>query len=208
MLDASSSVWDGDQRVVGDRLADVNRVASTVIRTAVGLFALAVGAVALLLLFYEVHDFRPYFPRVQAIYVSMDPEDREPPENVQSFVGRVEGSMVDSFASRQLLGDVRPPMRISAWHYHSFMWHWMLRWHFSKTQRLAFYCHYLPYEEGQGFTSAAKFYFSKQPDALSLDELATIVAVGRAPGSNSPSRHPDQLERTKKELLSAYENAR
>lgn len=185
-------------------MADVRRIAFGALESAITLIALVVGVVAILLLFYEVHDFRPSLSRIQTIYTAMDPEDRQPPGNVQRFVWMVDGKTVDGFASRQLLGELRGPMRMSAWHYHEFMWYWMLRWHLSKAQRLALYCHYLPYEAGQGFTSAAKFYFGKQPDALNLDQLATIVAVGRAPSLNSPTRHPDRLEAAKKELLMAY----
>jgi membrane carboxypeptidase/penicillin-binding protein PbpC len=135
----------------------------------------------------------------------MDPEDQRPPDNVQSFVWKVDGRIVDSFSSRALLSELRGPMRMPVWHYHSFMLGWMLRWHLSKPQRLALYCHYLPYERGRGFTSASNFYFDKQPDTLSSDELATIVVVGRAPRTNSPSLHPDRLAAAKRELLSRYE---
>jgi hypothetical protein len=175
------------------------------LQSAVGAIALSGGVVAFFLLYYEVHDFRPYLPQIQAVYASMDPEDRMPPDNVQTFVWKVDGDTVDGFVSTRLLGELRGPMRMSAWHYHSFMLVWMLRWHFSKSQRLALYCHYLPYEGGRGFTNAANFYFGRQPDALSADELATVVAVGRAPHMNSPTLHPERLEATKKKLLSAYE---
>lgn len=171
------------------------------------IIALGVGMTALFLLVYELRDFRPYFNKIQGIYVSMDREDREPPEKVQEFVWKVDGKNIDTFAAQQLLGDVRGTMRAAAWHYHSFLWTVLLRWHFSKAQRLAFYCHYLPYEAGNGFERASEFYFQKQPDALDLDELATIVAVGRAPTAYSPIRHPERLEVIKKELLAAY-NAR
>ncbi len=81
------------------------------------MLASAVGVVALFLLFYEVHDFRPSFSRLQVIYTGMDPEDRQPPENVQRFVWRVDGRMVDSFAAQQVLGELRGPIPMSAWHY-------------------------------------------------------------------------------------------
>jgi hypothetical protein len=168
--------------------------------------ALSGCAVVLLLLFYEARDFRPYLPRIEAIYASMAPEDRRPPDNVQTFVWKVDADSVDGFGSSRLLNEVRGPMRMSAWHYHSFMLGWMIRLHFSKLQRLALYCHYLPYEGGRGVTNAANFYFGKQPDTLSAEELAIIVAVGRAPRMNSPTRHPERLEVTKKRLLFAYEN--
>jgi Transglycosylase len=184
----------------------MKQFALVALRGTVAVVAFAGGAVALLFLFYEVHDFRPYLPRIEAIYASMDPEDRQPPDNVRTFVWKVDGDMVDGFTSSELLAELRErPMRMSAWHYHSFMLGWMIRWHFSKLQRLALYCHYLLYEGGRGFTSAANFYFRKRPDTLSADELATIVAVGRAPRMNSPTRHPERLEVTKKRLLSAYE---
>jgi Transglycosylase len=179
----------------------------TLLRTTFAIISLGVGLTALFLLVYELWDFRPYFNKIQGIYVSMDREDREPPEKVQEFVWKVDGKNIDTFAAQQLLGDVRGSMRASAWHYHSFLWTVLLRWHFSKAQRLAFYCHYLPYEAGNGFERASEFYFQKQPDALDLDELATIVAVGRAPTAYSPIRHPERLEAIKKELLTTY-NAR
>jgi hypothetical protein len=179
-----------------------------VLQTVLAVIALAGGAVAAFILYYEVHDFRPYLPRIEAIYAGMDPEDRTPPDNVQDFVSKVEGSTYTSIASRSLLFELRGPMRMSDWHYHSAMLELMLRWHFSKAQIVALYCHYLPYEGGSGFTKASNFYFGKQPDALNLDELATIVAVGLNPHSNSPQKHPDHLEETKRGLLADYPKVR
>lgn len=154
--------------------------------------------------FYELHDFRPYLPRVNAIYNNMAAEDKEPPSNVQYFVEKVEGDTVDSFASRELLGEIRGPERMAVWHYHLAMWELLLRVHFSKAKRIAFYCHYLRYEGGSGLSNASQFYFGRQPEKLSLDEIAAIVAIGRSPNRNSPTRHPENLETAKKRLLDAY----
>ena len=178
-----------------------------VLQNVLAVLAIAGAAVAGFILYYEVHDFRPYLPRIEAIYASMDPEDRDPPENVQDFISRAERRTYASVASRGLLIDLHRPMRMSAWHYHSLMLELMLRWHFSKAHIVALYCHYLVFEDGSGFSKASNFYFGKQPDALDLDELATIVAVGRSPQSNSPKKHPDRLETTKKRLLADYEKA-
>jgi transglycosylase-like protein len=175
------------------------------LQSAVALLSLMGGTIAAFILYYDVHDFRPYLPRIQAIYASMDPEDRNPPENVQDFVSKVEGPTYASVASRSLLVELRGPMRAGTWHYHSLMLELMLRWHFSKSQIVALYCHDLAYEGGSGFSKASNLYFGKQPDALDLDELATIVAVGRSPQWNSPKKHPDRLENTKKRLLADYE---
>jgi hypothetical protein len=156
--------------------------------------------------FYEVHDFRPCLSRMSSIYQSMAPEDKEPPQNVRDFVGKVEGKKVDSFVAMRLLGEIKHPQRMASWHYHEVMWEFLLPLHFTKAERTAFYCHYLPYEHGLGFSEASQFYFEKQPDELSLEEVAAIVAIGRSPGTNSPSRHPDRLQAAKKQLLNAYES--
>lgn len=175
-----------------------------VLQSVVAVLAVAGAGVAAFILYYEVHDFRPYLPRIEAIYANMDPEDRTPPENVQDFVSKVERRTWIGFASDRLLSELRGPMRAGEWHYHSLMMELMLRWHFSKAQIVALYCHYLPYEDGSGFSNAANFYFGKQPHALDLDELATIVAVGQSPSSNSPKKHPDRLENAKRRLLADY----
>jgi hypothetical protein len=168
----------------------------------------ALGLAILFVVFYELHDFRPSVSRINAVYDAMDPEDRWPPPAIQSFVWRVEGEKVDGFAAQRLLGEIRGPQRMLAWHYHSVMWYLFLRAHFGKTERLAFYCHYLPYENGVGFSKASQFYLGKQPDALSLDEIAAIVAIGRSPYGNSPTRHPERLQAAKMRLLDVYMNGR
>jgi len=152
---------------------------------------------------YDLLEFYPYVGKIEDTYRAMDPEDRLPPASVQNFVWKVDGSIVDSFAAGSLLSAIRAPMRMLAWHYHSAMWELMLRLHFDRTKRLSFYLHYLPHENGAGFAKAAQAYFGKQPDELDEDELASLVAIGRSPALNSPSRHPEALARTKARLLEA-----
>src|ERR1700741_4596657 len=178
-----------------------------VLRSVLAVLALAGAAAAGFILYYEVHDFRPSLPQIETIYVHMDPEDRDPPNNVLNFVERAERRTWIGFASGKLLGELRGPMQMGAWHYHSFMLELMLRWHFSQAQMMALYCHYLPYEEGSGFSKAANFYFGKQPDALSLEELATIVAVGRSPRMNSPKIYPERSQEAVRRLLLDYQKA-
>jgi Transglycosylase len=152
---------------------------------------------------YDLYEFRPYAGRIEAIYQCMDSEDRQPPVNVQTFIWKVDGSVVNSFVAGHLLSDFRKPMRMGAWHYHSSMWELMLRLHFDRTKQMSFYCHYLPHENGAGFAKAAQIYFGKQPHELNDDQLATLVAIGRHPSANSPTRHPESLERVKTRLLEA-----
>jgi hypothetical protein len=186
-------------------MAEVKAGCVTELKNLAGILGVAIGSLALFLLYYEVHDFRPYTPRIQEIYSNMDPLDRDPPANVQDFVWNADGSHLDAFASGSLLSELRSPMKMAAWHYHSLMWDLMLKWHFDKKERVAFYCHYLPYEKGRGFASAARYYFGKSANTLDTDELATLVAIGRSPTYNSPSQHPDHLNEAKRRLLSAHE---
>jgi hypothetical protein len=152
---------------------------------------------------YDWYEFRPYADKIEAIYQGMDPEDRQPPVNVQSFIWKIDGRIVNSFVARRLLSDFRGPMRMGAWHYHSAMWVLMLRLHFDSTTQMSFYCHYLPHENESGFAKAAQIYFGKQPHQLNDNELATLIAIGRSPSLNSPTRHPESLARTKAHLLQA-----
>lgn len=169
--------------------------------------ACVVGIPAVFVGFYELHDFRPYVRGMRSIYSNMQSEDREPPINVQDFILKVDGKIVDSSDVSNLLYEIRGNQRMGEWHFHSMMWKLLLPLHFTKKERIAFYCHYLRYENGNGFSEASEYYFKKPPDQLNTDELATIVAIGRAPKRNSPSLHPDRLEAAKKFILEAYAGA-
>lgn len=163
-----------------------------------------VGIPIVLVGFYELRDFRPYIPDIRSIQSNMQPEDREPPKHVQDFVLKVDGKIIDSLDARNLLYEIRGPQKMGLWHFHSMMWTFLLPLHFTQNERVAFYCHYLRYENGHGFSKASEFYFRKPLDQLDADELATIVAIGRGPKRNSPSLHPDRLQAAKKPILEAY----
>jgi hypothetical protein len=178
-----------------------------VMSAGVFLAVMLLGVVALVGV-YDLHDFRPQQSKINEIYVAMEPEDQQPPPNVRRFVWKVDGGMVDNFAARNLLSDLRGPTRVSIWHYHLLMEELMLRLHFDETRRLALYCHYLPYGQGTGLSNGSQFYFGKKPHELADEQLATLVAIGRSPSANSPTRHPEALERAKTRLLEEYSAAR
>jgi hypothetical protein len=180
------------------------RLMREVVKIAVLLVAFVLSVPVLFAAFYELHDFRPYLQNVRDIYDGVAPEDKNPPDQIQDFIWRVEGKTVNGFVAQRLLGEVKHPQRMIGWHYHSVMWTLLLPLHFVKTQRLGFYCHYLPYGGGTGFSRASQFYFGKTPDKPNLDEIASIIAIGRSPGRNSPTRHPEHLQAAKKQLLDAY----
>jgi len=178
------------------------------VKVVVTLAVSALGVGIVFLGFYELHDFRPYLPAMKSMLNNMAADDKEPPQNVRDFIWKAEGAAADDFVASRLLYEARRPRRMILWHYHSVMWGLLLPLHFTKTERVAFYCHYLPYENGAGFAAASQFYFGRPPDKLTVDELATIVAIGWSPRGHSPSRHPEQLEAAKQRLLQAYTSAR
>jgi Transglycosylase len=152
---------------------------------------------------YDLYEFRPYAGKIEATYRAMDPEDQLPPSNVQSFIGRLTGAL--STASPQGICYPSFERRCECLHgtNHSAMWVLMLRLHFDRTKQLSFYCHYLPHENGAGFAKAAQVYFGKHPHELNDGQLATLIAIGRSPSLNSPTRHPESLARAKARLLEA-----
>ena len=53
-----------------------------------------------------------------------------------------------------------------------------------------------------GFAGASEHYFDKSPEQLSLDEMATLVALLKGPSYYNPVRHPERLEKRKNLILS------
>ncbi len=193
-----------------------SRLMPKIAKVGVAVVGVPIIALLLFLTYYDLHDFRPYLSRINAVYDAMNAEDQQPPPAVEDFISKVQGRKGDYFAASSLLWEIRGlpqaiinrPMRMSTYHYHSFMWQVLLTAHFGKTKRLAFYCHYLPYEDGTGLSGASQFYFGKHPNGLSLDEIAEVMAIGISPRRNSPTRHPEQMQATKRRLLDAYAAAR
>jgi len=72
------------------------------LQSAVALLSLMGGTIAVFILFYDVHDFRPHLPRIQALYAGMDPEDRNPPDNVLDFVQKAK-EVMDQFCIHWLV---------------------------------------------------------------------------------------------------------
>lgn len=58
--------------------------------------------------------------------------------------------------------------------------------------------------EVRGFQRAARFYFDKEVDELSLEGLATLVALIKGPSYYHPTRHPDRLVKRRNLVLRIY----
>ena len=157
--------------------------------------------------YYDWHEIRPFVPTIQATLAGSAQEDRNVPSNVEDFIWKI-GKNANSYADWQVVRHLLPerygPIRMGTWHFHGLMWSMLLPLHFDKHERTALYCHYLLYEDGEGLSNAANFYFHKQPHELTTEEIATILTVDKAPRHYSPSRHPQAFEEEKQRLLAAY----
>ena len=157
--------------------------------------------------YYDWREIHPYIPSIQKTLDSSAQEDRDVPINVECFVWKVSkttNSNPDWQIVRKLLTERYGPMRIGALHFHGIMWSMLLPLHFDKHKRTALYCHYLLYEDGEGLSNAANFYFHKQPHELTTEEIASILAVDRVPHRYSPTNHPQAFEEQKQRFLAAY----
>lgn len=55
-----------------------------------------------------------------------------------------------------------------------------------------------------GFSNASEFYFNKPVDLLSLEEMATLVALLKGPSYYNPEKHPKRLHKRTKLVLSMF----
>ena len=56
----------------------------------------------------------------------------------------------------------------------------------------------------RGFGQAAQFYFNQTIELLSLEEVATLVALVKGPSFYHPVRHPQRLAKRRQLVLSLY----
>jgi len=64
-----------------------------------------------------------------------------------------------------------------------------LEWHYSKDEILGFYLNLAPYGGNiEGIETAARFYFQKSLDELSVGEMAVLTTIPKNPNSNRPDR--------------------
>ena len=56
----------------------------------------------------------------------------------------------------------------------------------------------------KGFSQAAQFYFHKEVENLSLEEMATLVAMVKGPSYYHPIKHPQRLAKRRQLVLRLY----
>ena len=90
------------------------------------------------------------------------------------------------------------------YHLQGLAWIWLLRAHMNRSERLALFARYLPFDGGMGMAEGGRKYFGKELRDLTPDEVIGLLAVARSPRRNDPLTHPDNYQRTKKLLQEKY----
>jgi penicillin-binding protein 1C len=73
---------------------------------------------------------------------------------------------------------------------------------FGKDELLEIYLNLTPYGGNvEGIGTAAWFYFGKEPDQLSLGEIALLTALPRSPGRYDPTLHPGAAQEARNRVL-------
>lgn len=77
-----------------------------------------------------------------------------------------------------------------------------LGWHLSSQEQLEHYLSLAPYGGNlEGVGAAARILFGKDPDRLSLGEIALLVTLPRSPVAYDPIQHPDTARRARDRVL-------
>ena len=73
---------------------------------------------------------------------------------------------------------------------------WRLERRFSKDDILKFYLNQVPYASNRrGVKQAARYYFSKSPDRLSVRQMAALVVLVRAPAAFNLYKYPEKTDK-------------
>ncbi len=76
---------------------------------------------------------------------------------------------------------------------------------FTKAELLEIYVNLTPYGGNvEGVGAAAWFYFGKEPDQLSLGEIALLTALPRSPGRYDPTVHPETARKARDRVLGPF----
>jgi hypothetical protein len=71
------------------------------------------------------------------------------------------------------------------WHLHSFLWLYINKMKYSSNDMLALFVHHAPYYAGKGLFNSSEYYYNKNINELTKEQLNKLLLV-----SKKPSRYP------------------
>lgn len=166
--------------------------------------ALFILVLALLALSYDMILFKPYIPRIQKIIDEANPLYKNPPQALLKIAELAEGNKrINTYVIQQLLKKMeRDKQRAWKWHLDYAMWSFLFTRHFSDADRFALWCKFAPYENGKGLNESSNFYYGRDINQLTTEELISIVAIVKAPSFYKTN--PEKLKKRVNDLLMMY----
>lgn len=162
------------------------------------------GAIAILVFIvflYGFIDFRLNEPNIKDKISSANRLYTAPRKMLNEIATTAEGDRISSYVAQMLLIDFRKDQGgMISWHAKYALWTVLLKIRFDKNEIFALWCHFAPYEEGNGLNESAIFHYGKSIDELNCYEIASIVARAKSPLYYS--KHPIKLENRINTILS------
>jgi hypothetical protein len=153
---------------------------------------------------YDLLIFQPYYSQIKAMIQNSHPLYQHPPQALRDIATLAEGKKgVTRFVARSLLIKFeRNKQRMLKWHIDYTLWTFFIEIHFTEVENFALWCSFAPYEHGVGLNESANFYYERDLDQLSFEELISLVVRVRAPSYYK--QNPEKLEERVDDLLARY----
>lgn len=177
-----------------------------VIRTTALILILIVLVSIIVAASYEIIVFYQYKSNLDKIITQTHPLHRNPPETAYNLAVLSEGKeRIKSYAAQILLCDLGLNRNeILAWPLDYASWTILIGLIYNEKEIFTLWCHIAPYEQGRGLNGSAIHRYNKDLNQLSLEELATIIALVKAPLHFS--KNPEELSKRAKDLTARYKN--
>lgn len=116
---------------------------------------------------------------------------------------RVRSHLIQMTLSNQL----KQTTRMIDWHANYYLCDWFVNFFYSEDEILYLWCNQAPYEGGGfGLNQSALYHFDRELKDLSVDELASIVVIAKAP--TRYEKDSKQLDTEVKRVLKEYRSHR
>ena len=179
-------------------------------RIAIGLLAILGVLITVPVAYVVGYDLVVFQPRVPAIQrlIEMAAQDERSPSPLVARVIRAGGSQhLSAQVSRLLLMQFNLPPSQSPlqWHFTSALWWALVALHFSDQEQSTLYLSLSYMGNGvNGFAAASQAQFGASLNSLSLEQVATLSVIARAPSAYLES--PERLARVRTALIKRVQN--
>ena len=185
------------RRVRGGRVKRLVRLIIIVVAAAV-----AVPPVGFFV--YDLVVFQPRLKELDALLAHASAAEREPSTDIQRLVEASNDGHVSTLAARLLVRRLHIPAVVEGeggWHLTTGLWSTLVALHLPRERQVAVVVSWSYMgNDRYGYSSEAVARYGRSLSVLSLDELATVVALNHAPEWYSSS--PERLAKRRDWLLS------